>query len=119
MEGLFTLLAVAIFIEGLVSYGNAIYKDHKLDWKIVITLIVALVVCFDIDLNFFNAFGLIEKWPIIGTVGTAITLSRGSNYMFEIYNTLCGWRNIGTMAGTDTTAVAEEDTTTTSEGDSE
>lgn len=61
MDGLFTLLAVAIFIEGLVSYGSAIIKNHKLDWKVAVTLIVALVVCFDINLNFFTAFGLVEK----------------------------------------------------------
>lgn len=36
--------------------------------------------------------------------------------MFEIYNTLCGWRNIGGVAGTDVTSAAEE--TNTTEGES-
>jgi hypothetical protein len=36
--------------------------------------------------------GLTEKLPLIGTVATAIILSRGSNYMFEMYNQLTSWR---------------------------
>ena len=36
--------------------------------------------------------GFIEQWPIIGIIATAIILSRGSNYMFELYGQLTSWR---------------------------
>lgn len=81
-----TLLAVTVFIEGLISYGNAIYADHKISWKIVVALLLSLVICFDLGLNVFNAFGLTEKWPTIGIICTAVTMSRGSNYIYTLFS---------------------------------
>jgi hypothetical protein len=38
--------------------------------------------------------GLTEKFPVIGIVATSISISRGSNYMFEFYNQLFAGRKV-------------------------
>lgn len=92
MDGLFTLIAIAILIEGLITYGQTVYSKGSIQWQIVIAFIIGIVFCYDAGLNFFSMLGLVEQWPIVGTVATAVILSRGSNYMFEFYHQLTSWR---------------------------
>ena len=92
MSSFFPLVAVAILIEGLISYGQQIYKNGSIQWQIVVALILSGLLCYDMSLNFFVMLGFIEQWPIIGVIATAIILSRGSNYMFELYGQLTSWR---------------------------
>jgi len=95
-DNFFQLIAIAMFIEAIITYSKTIYDKKKIQWQVVVALAVALVFCYDMNLNFFISLGLEEKYPIIGTAATAIILSRGSNYMFEFYNQLNGWREKNT-----------------------
>ena len=81
-----------MLIEAIISYGQTIYNKGSIQWQIVVAFVVAIIFCYDTNLNFFAMLGLTEQWPIIGTIATAITLSRGSNYMFEFYHQLTSWR---------------------------
>ena len=92
MSAFFSLLAMALFIEGIISYGQTIYKNKSIQWQIVVALILSAIFCYDTDSNFFTAIGLTEKYPIIGLLATAVSISRGSNYMFEMYQQLVTWR---------------------------
>lgn len=93
MESLATLITVAIFIESIISYGETVYNKGIIQWQIVIAMIISGIVCYDTGVNFFTVFGLTERFPLIGTVATAMVLCRGSNYMFELYNNLSTWRS--------------------------
>ncbi len=84
----FPFIAIAILVEGLISYGETLYKNHIIKWQVIIAIILSFIFCYDTNLNFFSSFGLIEKWPILGTIATALILSRGSNYFFELYSQL-------------------------------
>jgi len=92
MDSFFSLIAIATLIEALISYGRTIVDKGTIQWQIILAFILGIVFCYDTGLNFFAMLGLSEQWPIIGTLATAITLSRGSNYMFELYNQLTTWR---------------------------
>ena len=94
MSAFVPLVAVAILIEGIISYGQQIYKNGSIQWQIVAALILSGLLCYDMGLNFFIMLGFVEQWPIIGIIATAIILSRGSNYMFELYGQLTSWRQI-------------------------
>ena len=92
---IYSLLALSLLIEGLITYGQTIYKQKKIQWQIVVAFLVSLLFCYNSNINLFPMLGFAEKYPIIGTIATAIMLSRGSNYMFEFYNQLNSWRNSG------------------------
>ena len=93
MDGFFTLIAIAMLIEAIITYGQTIYKKGAIQWQIVIAFIISVVFCYNANLNLFVILGLVEQWPIIGLIATAIVLSRGSNYMFEFYYQLTSWRS--------------------------
>lgn len=88
MDGFFTLIAMGIFIEGIISYAKTIYENKSIQWQIVAAIFISAIFCYDTDLNFFSLIGLAEKQPLIGIIATSIIISRGSNYMFEFYNQL-------------------------------
>ena len=92
---IYSLLALSLLIEGLITYGQTIYKQKKIQWQIVVAFLASLLFCYNSNINLFPMLGFTEKYPIIGTIATAIMLSRGSNYMFEFYNQLNSWRNSG------------------------
>lgn len=99
MNDFFLLIAVALLIEGIISYGRQVYKNKKIQWQIIVALIIALVFCYNADINFFAILGMVERYPDVGKVATAIIMSRGSNYLFEFYNQLTGWRGHGDGEG--------------------
>jgi len=89
----FTALAVvAMFIEAFITYGNTIAKEHRIQWQIVIAFVVALILCYNSDINLFQFMGISEKYPIVGIVCTGLVMCRGSNYFFEFYKQLSSWR---------------------------
>lgn len=90
--GFFSLIAIALFIEAIITYGQTIYKKKKIQWQIVVALVISFIFCYNTNLNFFSMLSLEEKYPIIGIIATAVALSRGSNYMFEFYHSLSNWR---------------------------
>lgn len=92
MNNLFTLIVIAMFIEAFITYIQTIFKENRIQWQVVIAFILAIAICYDTEINFFTILGLPEKWPIVGTIATAVVVCRGSNYLFEFYNSLAGWR---------------------------
>ena len=103
-DNFFSLIAISLLIEGLISYAKTIHDKHKIQWQVVLACILGGIFCYNAELDFFTILGLEEKFPIIGTIATAIILSRGSNYLFEAYEQLASWRqhakqpeNLGNM----------------------
>ncbi len=92
MNNLFALIVISMFIEAFISYIQTIFKEGRIQWQIIVAFVFAVAICFDTKLNFLQVLGIVERWPAIGTVMTALVVCRGSNYLFEFYNQLTGWR---------------------------
>lgn len=92
MNNLFALIVIAMFIEAFVSYIQTIFKEGRIQWQVILAFLLAVAICYDTGINFFVIIGLVERWPIIGIIATGIVVCRGSNYLFEFYNNLTGWR---------------------------
>jgi hypothetical protein len=90
MDNLFALIVVAMFIEAFISYAQTVYTQGRIQLQIIVALIIGIAVCYDTEINFFSIIGLPEKFPIIGIISTAVVVCRGSNYLFEFYNSLAG-----------------------------
>lgn len=88
MNELMGFLASAVIVEGLVSYASTIYSDGKVHWKMVGAIAVGIVVAFNLNLDFFALVGLSETAPAIGILLTGILISRGSNYVYDLYTGL-------------------------------
>lgn len=92
MDDVMAFIASAIIIEGLVSYAGMVVKDKKFSWEIVCTIAIGCVVAFNANLDFFTLLGIPEKYSAIGTLLTGVLLSRGSNYVYDLYDKLTNWK---------------------------
>lgn len=93
MDSLGGFIASAVVIEGIVSYVTEIISKQKIEWKNVLAIALGCLIAFNLGLDFFKLIGLNEMYGVIGTILTGILISRGSNYVFELYNKLTNWKN--------------------------
>lgn len=85
-------IAAAVVIEGIVTYITTIVKDKKVEWKIILAIALGCLISFNLNLDVFALIGLNEVNSIVGIILTGILISRGSNYVFELYNKLTDWK---------------------------
>lgn len=88
MNQLMSFVSAAIVIEGIISYLSTIFSEGRISWKIVGSIALGLVLAFNLHLDFFLLLGISEQTYIIGTVCTGILISRGSNYVYDLYDSL-------------------------------
>lgn len=86
MNEFMSFISAAIVIEGVISYVSEIAAKGKISWKVVGSIAIGLVLAFNLHLDFFALLGLQESTYIIGTICTGILISRGSNYVYELYD---------------------------------
>lgn len=93
MGELMGFIAAAVIVEGIISYANEIVKNKKIHWEIIGAILIGCIVSYNLNLDFFKMLGLKETYGIIGIILTGVLISRGSNYVFELYDRLTKWKN--------------------------
>lgn len=92
MTELTGFIAAAVVIEGIVSYITTIVKDKKVEWKIILAILLGCLIAVNLNLDVFKLIGLNEINGMVGVILTGILISRGSNYVFELYDRLTKWK---------------------------
>ena len=92
MNELLGFIASAVVVEGIISYISEIVKNKRIHWENVVAIVVGCIVSYNLNLDFFALLGLHEAYTIIGVILTGILISRGSNYVFELYDRLTNWK---------------------------
>jgi len=89
-EIIFAVLFFAILIEGTVEYVKlAIQKSVY--WEIIVAFAVSLVATIGYNLDFVKALiGIEPSIPYLGNVVSALVVSRGSNYVFDLVGKFTG-----------------------------
>lgn len=84
----FEIATFAILIEGIITYINQFFVQENFCWQILfsITLGIVIAVAYKLDLPAY--FNLKSYMPYIGYILTGILLSRGSNYIFDLFKNL-------------------------------
>lgn len=75
---------LAILIEAITSYGKLIFVEKKIQWQIVVTIIIGILISVVFQMDLFAILGFTAIVPWVGAVLTGIILSRGSNYVFSL-----------------------------------
>lgn len=93
MEGMMTILVLAITVEALVEYGKSIGRAFMGNgWKKAVPQLAAvaggITVCFAAGADLFAEMGLLFAWPWLGVVLTGIIISRGANYVSDFVQRL-------------------------------
>lgn len=82
------LIAASIVIEGIITYVKTFIKDNKFQWQMLTGIVLGILVSIGYNIDIFALLGMVSTIPFLGTVLTGILLSRGSNYLFELIDTL-------------------------------
>ena len=89
-EIIFAVLFFAILIEGTVEYVKLAIQ-RSIYWEIIVAFAVACVVTIGYHLDFVKALiGIEPSIPYLGNIISALVVSRGSNYVFDLVGKFTG-----------------------------
>ena len=80
----FSLVFLAIIIEGVISYTKTFFVDGKFQWQTITAIAAGILVSIAYQVDLFATAGLVSQIPYIGSILTGILISRGSNYIFDL-----------------------------------
>lgn len=82
------IICAAIIVEGIIAYVKTFFVDGKIQWQMITSLVLGIVVTLAYSLDLLALCGLESNIPFIGQVLTGILLSRGANYIADLIKLL-------------------------------
>lgn len=82
------IISFSVIIEGIITYLNQFVIDWNFSLEMFISIIWGIVIAISYDLDIPSYFNLNPKIPFVGNIVTGILLSRGSNYIFDLLNSI-------------------------------
>lgn len=82
------IICAAIIVEGIIAYVKTFFVDGKIQWQMITSLVLGIVVALAYSLDLLALCGLESNIPFIGQVLTGILLSRGANYIADLIKLL-------------------------------
>lgn len=91
---LITAIMLAVVIEAAVEYvSNMVEKNFPR--KKIIALGVAMLLAFGAGLDLFAMLEIPFEIPYVGTVFMGIFMSKGANWLHDLFDKLLQWQNKG------------------------
>ena len=84
------LIVVAILVEAIWENIKMIYDKQKLNINMMGSLVLGIVVCLLSQIDIFPIVGLNMAVPFIGSIFTGIIVSRGANFVNDLFKKLKG-----------------------------
>ena len=82
------LIIVSILIEAIWENLKMIWKDRKVNLNTVGVLILSIIVCVLTKIDIFPIVGLSLSVPFVGSVLTGVIVSRGANFVNDLFEKL-------------------------------
>ena len=84
MESIILFVTMGFTVEAIVETLKRIIKGNRIDFAVVLSLVVGIVVALSFNLDIFAAQGYVSVIPIMGVVLTGILISRGGNFISDL-----------------------------------
>lgn len=81
-------MAISVVVEGLVTYAKMLVVDRKIEWQIVVAVVLGVVFAVAYGIDVFALLGMNSIIPYFGSVMSGVLMSRGSNYIFDMFKTI-------------------------------
>jgi len=94
------ILAAAFLVEALIQTLKPVYDKEK-GWNrsALFSLGAGILICLFIDVDIFRQLGFAEKIPYLGSVLTGVIVSRGSNFVHDIFKYVNGKAQADDLGG--------------------
>jgi hypothetical protein len=82
------ITSFAILIEAIITYFNQFFVQEDFCWQMLFSITLGIIIAVAYRLDLPAHFNLTSQIPYVGCVLTGILLSRGSNYVFDLFGKL-------------------------------
>ena len=89
------LVIVAILVEAIWENIKMVFPNKKFSISMLGSLLVSILICVLTKVDIFPVVGLSISIPVIGSVLTGIIVSRGANFVNDLFTKLKGGTNNG------------------------
>lgn len=89
------LVIVAILVEAVWENIKMIYESGKVSISMIGSLVISILLCTLTEVDIFPIVGLTISIPIVGSVLTGIIVSRGANFVNDLFTKLKGGNTNG------------------------
>lgn len=84
------LIIIAILVEAIWENLKMTYDKKKLNINMIGSLILGILICILAKVDIFAIVGLNLFIPFIGSIFTGIIVSRGANFVNDLFKKLKG-----------------------------
>jgi hypothetical protein len=89
------LVIVAILVEAIWENIKMVFPNKKFSISMLGSLLVSILICVLTKVDIFPVVGLSISIPVIGSILTGIIVSRGANFVNDLFTKLKGGTNNG------------------------
>ena len=84
------LIIIAILVEAIWENLKMIWDKNKLNINMLGSLLLSMIICVLAQINIFKIVGINLIVPVIGSLMTGIIVSRGANFVNDLFKKLKG-----------------------------
>lgn len=84
------LIIIAILVEAIWENLKMIWDKNKFNFNMIGSLILSMIICVLAQINIFEIVGINLIVPVIGSLTTGIIVSRGANFVNDLFKKLKG-----------------------------
>ena len=88
-----SIIVLAFLVEAIWTNLKMIWDKNKLNWNMVGSLIVAIIVAIGTKIDIFPVLGIDIFIPYLGATLTGILVSRGANVVYDLIKKITGYLN--------------------------
>ncbi len=94
--GISAVLVMAVVVEAVIDYVKTWVVEKKIQWQQIFAMLFGILVSFAYCLDVLALVGIESHVAYVGNVLTGILISRGSNYIHDLYNRLIAKKTVST-----------------------
>ena len=84
------LIIIAILVEAIWENLKMIWDKNKFNFNMIGSLLLSMIICVLAQINIFEIVGINLIVPIVGSLLTGIIVSRGANFVNDLFSKLKG-----------------------------
>ena len=88
------LVIVAILIEAIWENIKMIWQNGKFSIDKIGSLAISILICILAKIDIFPIVNLSIMVPVIGSILTGIIVSRGANFVHDLFNKISGDKEV-------------------------
>lgn len=88
------LVIVAILIEAIWENIKMVWQNGKFSIDKIGSLVISILICILAKIDIFPIVNLSIMVPVIGSILTGIIVSRGANFVHDLFNKISGDKEV-------------------------